>query len=174
MAGTISISVELFEGLVDEIIQQLLNQGFEALYFLNGHGANLEPLKRCIARYPAAKISLKSWWDFDEVNALRQQYYGQWEGMHATPSEIAITQATHRIVTSQEACEPPKPLTAQYIQEHAGDKHGPPAEHRALFPDGRVGSHSALAKPEHGVAILEAASRAVVKDCLALNLRVRD
>jgi len=163
--GTISISVECFELLVNEIIEQLISQGFETLFFLNGHGANLDPLKRCIARFPEANIRLKSWWDYDEVNVLRRQYYGDWEGMHATPSEIAITQSTHRIVDEGFASEPPEKLSAQYIRAHSGDKHGPPDEHRASFPDGRVGSHSALAKPEHGVSLLEAASVAVMKDC---------
>lgn len=164
--GTISVSTELFESLVDEIIQQLIQQGFEVIYFLNGHGANLEPLKRCIAKLPSAKIRLKSWWDFDEVNLLRQAYYGAWEGMHATPSEIAITQAIYRIVSSDLANEPPEKLTMQYIRDHSGDKHGPPDQHRAQFPDGRIGSHSALARPEHGRAILQAASMAVAEDCI--------
>lgn len=163
--GTISISFECFETIVDEIIQQLSAQGFEYIYFLNGHGANLDPLKRCIARFPDVQIRLKSWWDFDEVNTLRQQYYGNWEGMHATPSEIAITQATHRTVMSELASEPPERLSAAYIRAHSGDKHGPPDEHRKQFPDGRVGSHSALANPAQGQAILKAASAAVMKDC---------
>lgn len=165
--GTISVSAELFENLVGEIIQQLIQQGFEGIYFLNGHGANVEPLKLCIAKFPGAQIRLKNWWDFDEVNSLRQTYYGDWEGMHATPSEIAITQATHRIITSDLASEPPEKLTMQYIRDHSGDKHGPPDQHRSQFPDGRVGSHSALAKPEQGKAMLEAASRAVAEDCLS-------
>ena len=163
--GTISLSVECFEKMLDEIIQQLTAQGFEYLYFLNGHGANLDPLKRCIKRFPSAQFRLKSWWDFEEVNSLRQQFYGEWEGMHATPSEVAITQATHRIIEAGSAIKPPKKLTAQYIRNHSGDKHGPPDKHRAQFPDGRVGSHSALAKPEHGQLILRAASLALVKDC---------
>jgi len=163
--GTISISVECFEKLVREIIVQLINQGFERLFFLNGHGANLEPLRRCIARFPEVRMRLKSWWEYNEVNVLRQQYYGDWEGMHATPSEIAITQVGNRIIDKNLALKPPEKLSVEYIQEHSGDKHGPPDEHRALFPDGRVGSHSALAKPEHGVSLLEAASTAVMRDC---------
>ncbi|MGB1311582.1 MAG: creatininase family protein [Leucothrix sp.] len=163
--GTVSISAALFARLASEIIQQLIDQGFEYLYFLNGHGANLEPLRQCIKQFPTANIRLKSWWDFAEVNRLRQEYYGDWEGMHATPSEIAITQATHRTITSELAMTPPRKLTPQYIRDHSGDKHGPPDEHRAQFPDGRAGSHSALARPEHGRALLDAASRALIKDC---------
>ena len=162
--GTISVSAPLFERLVDEILQQLSAQGFQKIYFLNGHGANIEPLKRCAARLETSEVRVRSWWDFAEVNTLRQQYYADWEGMHATPSEIAITQFTHRVIEHSSAEQPPEKLTPDYIKTHSGDKHGPPDEHRQQFPDGRVGSHSALARPEHGGALLETAGRAVADD----------
>ena len=136
--GTISVSAPLFERLVDEILQQLSAQGFQKIYFLNGHGANIEPLKRCAARLETS--------------------------MHATPSEIAITQFTHRVIEHSSAEQPPEKLTPDYIKAHSGDKHGPPDEHRQQFPDGRVGSHSALARPEHGGALLETAGKAVADD----------
>jgi creatinine amidohydrolase len=85
--------------------------------------------------------------------------------MHATPSEIAITMATDRQPpVPAEALEPPRRLDAAFIKAHAGDRHGPPDDHRRAFPDGRVGSHSALARPEHGRALLDAAARAVAAD----------
>ena len=98
------------------------------------------------------------------MNALRHKYYGDWEGMHATPSEVAITQAALRVVEHPDADTPPPKLSAAYIAAHAGDKHGPAREHRRDFPDGRVGSHSALATPEHGRALLGPAARAVAED----------
>ena len=61
---------------------------------------------------------------------------------------------------------PPDKLTTEYIKAHSGDKHGPPDEHRQQLPDGRVGSHSALARPEHGETLLEAAGKAVASDFL--------
>ena len=160
--GTVSISVELFEALVREIMDGLTAQGFRHVYFLNGHGANLEPLRCAAADRPGVRI--RSWWDFAEVNAIRQREFGDWEGMHATPSEIAITQATHRIVPPGDAAEPPRKLTADFIRAHAGARHGPPDRHRHDFPDGRVGSHSALARPEIGRELLRAAARAVARD----------
>jgi creatinine amidohydrolase len=81
--------------------------------------------------------------------------------MHATPSEVAITQAVVRVVTHPDADTAPRKLSAEYIAAHAGDKHGPADQHRTDFPDGRVGSHSALARPEHGVQLLAAAAKAV-------------
>ena len=166
--GTISVSAELFESLVTEILDGLSGHGFDRFYFVNGHGANLDPLKRVAAAFRekrgTTRIRIRSWWDFDAVNALRRELYGDWEGMHATPSEVAITQATCRIVPPGDAASPPERLPPGYVERHAGDRHGPPGEHRRRFPDGRVGSHSALAAPEHGAALLEAAANAVAED----------
>ncbi len=169
--GTISISKPVFLSLVGEIIAGLLGQGFEILYFVNGHGANIAPLGEAADSFPDAHIRIRNWWDFETVDRLRTKYYGDWEGMHATPSEVSITQSTHRIVQPGDAAEPPEKLSARYIQTHAGDRHGPPDEHRRRFPDGRVGSHSALADPAHGDALLAAAIEAVADDYSQLCLR---
>ncbi len=166
--GTVSLSPTVFEAMAGEIFEGLVKQGFRHVYVLNGHGANLDPLSRVADDIGGKRVLIRSWWDFDAVNRLRKDLYGEWEGMHATPSEVAITQAAHRIVEpSAEAQTPPEALSPEYIAEHAGDRHGPPDEHRARFPDGRVGSHSALAKPEHGRALLEAAEIAVAEDYAA-------
>jgi len=164
--GTLSISEPLFRAFAAEVLAGLATQGYGCIYVLNGHGANIAPLAAAIAGLtPSPPLRLKSWWEFEPVNALRRQWYGDWEGMHATPSEIAITMATHRRVAPPEAAlAPPERLSADYIRAHAGDRHGPPDEHRRAFPDGRVGSHSALARPEHGTALLAAAAEAVAAD----------
>lgn len=163
--GTISISEGTFAALAGEVIDALLHHGFGPVYVLNAHGANLAPLRGLIAERPEAPIQLKSWWDFEPVNALRQAWYGDWEGMHATPSEVAITMAAIRCPPVPEAArQPPQKLSADYIRAHSGDRHGPPEAHRREFPDGRVGSHSALATPEQGRALIETAARAVAED----------
>ena len=163
--GTLSLSVETYTKTVEELVKGLTHHGFDKIYILNGHGANLEPIGSVVSKIATTKIRLKSWWDFEEVNKIRSGLYGEWEGMHATPSEIAITQAAHRHIEHPHLDAPEK-LSADFIKAHAGDKHGPPDEHRARFPDGRVGSHSSLAKPEHGEKLIEAATAAISKDYL--------
>jgi len=163
--GTISIPEPLFRALAEAVLAGLAAQGFACIYLLNGHGANLPPLRAALAQVPQARARLRSWWDFEPVNALRRAYYGDWEGMHATPSEIAITMATHRqVVPPEAALAPPRKLSAAFLAAHSGDRHGPPDAHRLAFPDGRVGSHSALARPEHGHALLAAAANALAED----------
>ena len=160
--GTVSLSPTVYEGIIHDVLKSLSHHGFEKIYVLNGHGANLEILEN-VVKSRQFDVQIRNWWDFDAVNVLRNQFYGDWEGMHATPSEISITQHTHRIV-NMDGLDPPGKLSAQYIAAHSGDKHGPPDDHRANFPDGRVGSHSGLAQPEHGRRLLEAAAMAVAND----------
>ena len=164
--GTVSIPPNTFRELAGAICRSLASQGFSNFYFLNGHGANLEPLKSVSGDIGGGEVRVMSWWDFPEVNELRRHNFGEWEGMHATPSEVAITQAVDRSVQSSLAEMPPRMLSPEYIRAAAGDRHGPPDRHRAEFPDGRVGSHSALATPEIGLELLEAAANAVASDYL--------
>ena len=162
--GTVSLSAGLFKDVVSEILDGFIAQGFQHIFILNGHGANLEPLGQIISTLPAGTVRLKSWWDYEAVQILRKKFYGDWEGMHATPSEVAITQALHRVVPAGDAQSPPTKLSTEYIAAHSGDRHGPPEDHRANFPDGRVGSHSALATPEQGNNIFDTAISAVAED----------
>ncbi|MGB1829890.1 MAG: creatininase family protein, partial [Paracoccaceae bacterium] len=62
------------------------------------------------------------------------------------------------------AAIPPEQVSPEFIKTHAGDRHGPPDDHRAAFPDGRVGSHSALATPEIGDELLSVAARAIAEE----------
>jgi creatinine amidohydrolase len=88
--------------------------------------------------------------------------------MHATPSEISITQVTHKVLPPGDAVKPPKKLSASFIKKHAGDRHGPPDQHRKQFPDGRVGSHSALANSKVGQQLINTAVNALSEDYLAM------
>ena len=160
--GTMSVSEPVFSALFAEVVAGLRSQGFRHVYVLNAHGANLAPMRAVADTMQGVRIS--SWWDFETVNAIRQDLYGAFEGMHATPSEIAITQTACRQVTSEAALSPPRRLSSAEMAERAGDRHGAPDRHRREFPDGRVGSHSALARPEDGARLLAAAIDAVVAD----------
>lgn len=160
--GTISVSEATFTALVSDIIASLASHGFRRLYVLNGHGANLAPL-RALATDGPLTLRIRSWWDYPATNALRQSLYGDWEGMHATPSEIAITMARHRRI-ERAPLPAPEALDAAFRAAHAGDRHGPPDAHRARFPCGRVGSWSELARPEHGQDLVDLAIKEAAED----------
>lgn len=162
--GTVSVTTELFQETLKQVCEGLLAQGFQGVFIVNGHGANLEPARAVAAALPEGLVRIQSWWDPEPVAKMRAQMFGDWEGMHATPSEIAITQAIHGSKPEGAAAEPPEKLSPEYIAAHSGDRHGPPDEHRARFPDGRVGSHSALATPKQGERLLTTAAAALAKD----------
>lgn len=162
--GTVSVSSDLFEDLLKQICDGLLAQGFEGVFIVNGHGANLAPARAVASSLPNGAVHIQSWWDPAPIARLRSEMFGRWEGMHATPSEVAITQVFHGCKPVGDAAAPPEPLSAAYIKAHSGDRHGPPEAHRAQFPDGRVGSHSALASPELGQRLLATAATALATD----------
>jgi len=70
-----------------EVLESLMKGGFGHIYFLNGHGANLLPIQTAINKVPTLTCRIRSWWEFEPVNHLRQKLYGDWEGMHATPKD---------------------------------------------------------------------------------------
>ena len=179
--GTVSVSAATFVQVVQDVVDSLAAGGFTAFYFLNGHGANIAPVRcachdvhqrRVLARPPPPppplRFRLKSWWELPETDALRRRLYGAGEGMHATPSEISITLAlaADRFPAPREGRWPPLPaeLPAEYLRDHAGDAHEDARAHRAAFPDGRVGSHPALSRARHGRELLATAARELAAD----------
>ena len=169
--GSISVRSTTLIALLEDIVQSLAYSGFRQIYFLNGHGANIAALrsfihdwqqKSTLCNGDTLRFKIKSWWEFTQVNHLRQRLYGDREGMHATPSEISITQYTHRVVKHSEG--PFIKLDTQFYQNHAGDNHSNSIEHRKQFPSGAVGSDPTLAKPEDGQALLELASQELISD----------
>src|SRR2546427_3054283 len=168
--GTMSVRASTLMALVDDCISSLARHGFERFYFLNGHGGNLAPLKAAFQDIHAklsVRLRVRSWWDYPAADKLRKDLYGEREGMHATPSEVAITQFLHPQAIRRPAMPPAKPLSAQFLREHAGDDHGNAGSLRAQFPDGRVGSDPALATPEDGKRLFDAAVEDGMEDYLA-------
>jgi creatinine amidohydrolase len=81
--------------------------------------------------------------------------YGDREGQHATPSEIALTL---HLESSLEAKQRPLPEPAA-----AGPIHGP-EDFRRRHPDGRMGSDPYLARAEHGARFLDLAAEDLAED----------
>lgn len=167
--GTISVRSTTLMSIVTDYVRSLASQGFERFYFLNGHGGNVGPLRAACQDLQAEgsvsgdgsrgdlRFFFRNWWEYPAADALRRELYGDAEGLHATPSEVAITQALFpQHPKAAPAAAPPR-LSLEYLRDHAGDNHADAGRHRRQFPDGRVGSDSALARPEHGRALLDAA-----------------
>lgn len=176
--GTISLRPTTLISVIIDYVQSLASQGFRHFYFLNGHGGNLAPAQcafqelhadRSLGRSDRAALTfrLRSWWDYPEANALRQQLYGTGEGMHATPSELAITRALLPLDCPPDDLPASVALDADFIKRHSGDNHADALAHRTRFSDGRVGSHSGLGLADHGTELVTLAAQAGARDYAA-------
>lgn len=173
--GTVSTRPTTLIALIVDYVRSLAGQGFKKIYFLNGHGANIAVARAAFQEIHAGvsfgdggakPVDLKtvSWWDLPSVAALRDELYGDQEGMHATPSEIALTQHILPGSARSGGETPPEALPPEFLQDHAGDQHPDAPRHKQRFPDGRVGSHSGLANAADGARLFEAAVADLVVD----------
>ena len=166
-AGTITVRAEVMMQVIQDYIRSLARHGFTHFYFLNGHGANIGVANAAfqdlyLARSlqvspttPALRCRLRSWWEYDKTNQLRGQLFGDFEGMHATPSEVALTQALYPDSAHPATMAAPRPLSSAEFRDFGGDKHFDAHVHRQNHPDGRVGSDPGLASATLGEQLLE-------------------
>ena len=175
-AGSLTTRPSTFMALIEDVVRSLAIHGFERFYFLNGHGANVATLRAAFQEiYAAASLApddnrpslrcrARSWWDLPRVDALRRELYGEAEGLHATPSEIALTQHLFPDSIGPVTAGPAEKLSVDERRDRAGDDHYDAADHRRRFPDGLVGSNPSLASPEDGKRLFEAAVADAVAD----------
>ncbi|MSQ69989.1 MAG: creatininase family protein [Betaproteobacteria bacterium] len=173
--GTVSLRASTLMALIEDYVRSLARQGFTHFYFLNGHGGNIAPARAAFqdiysawslgdAGGTAVRCRLRSWWEYPAVDSLRRALYGAGEGLHATPSEVAITQHAQPGSARKTTLGAPERVSAAFLRDHGGDNHWDADSHRQAFPDGRVGSDSALATPEHGKQLIEAAVEGAAAD----------
>lgn len=185
--GTIAVRAATLLALLVDVLHALADQGFKRIYLLNGHGANIAVARAAFQDFylerariggatPIPQCRLRSWWEYPQVDQLRRDWYGAHEGLHATPSEIAIAMAVEpehgtraREQGLSTASSAPTPLSPAFLRDHGGDNHLDAASHQRAFPDGRVGSHSLLATHEQGVALLAAAVDDAAADVAAFE-----
>lgn len=165
--GTISLRPSTLIAVLQDYVFSLSRNGFRRFYFLNGHGGNISTVQAAFAEIYAAqsfrseapsadiRCKLANWYTMPEIKALSRELYADKEGHHATPSEIAVTQHAYpeRIKTGRlEALAPYTRFPSDAV------------DFRQCFPDGRIQSDSALARPEHGARLVESCVAAVIKD----------
>lgn len=158
--GTISLKPSTMIQLVKDYVACLAKAGFTKFFFINGHGGNIATLKAAFAETYAYLTDLNvpnaekvqcqvgNWFMCGSVYKLAQELYGDREGSHATPSEVAVTQFVYPEAIKQ------APLSPEVGKGH---KIYGAVDFRQRYPDGRMGSNPALATPEHGKQFYELA-----------------
>lgn len=163
--GTISLRPSTLLSVVVDALESLTRAGFERFFFVNGHGGNAATVSAAFSelysqltdRDPEfagrVRCILHNWWQTPGIKAISDRLYGDAEGQHATPSEVALTQhldpsTIHK--AELDAIERQEPII------------GSPADFRRRYPDGRINSDPSLARPEHGAELLATAVEELV------------
>ena len=167
--GTISLRPSTLIMLVKDYVTSLTKVGFSKFYFINGHGGNIATLKAAfsetyahledlqIANAEKVQCQVANWFMCGSVYKLAKELYGNQEGSHATPSEVAVTQYVYPEAIKQ------APLSTEVATGH---KIYGAANFREHYPDGRMGSNPALATPEHGKQFYDLAVKELSNDYL--------
>jgi creatinine amidohydrolase len=156
--GTISLRPSTLMLVVRDYLTSLTKAGFTKFFFINGHGGNMATLKAAFSETYAylsdiqvdteIQCHLANWFMGGSVYRLAKELYGNEEGSHATPSEVAVTQYLYPESIKQAELAPLTP---------AGHRIYGAADFRRSYPDGRMGSNPNLATPEHGKQFFDAA-----------------
>lgn len=163
--GTISLRPSTFQAALCDWIQSLTRQGFQRLYFFNGHGGNTASIEAAFSevysRFSLAAqvcpfaLKVRSWWQLPGLGELTAQLFPSGHGSHATPSEISITLCAYPETVKQSACTPAVAPTGPVRDA---------LDFRARFPDGRIGSDPSQASAAAGAALIDAAVVGLLAD----------
>ncbi|MGC5195920.1 creatininase family protein [Aphanothece microscopica] len=166
-AGTVSLQPSTLLAVLHDVVLSLARHGFERIFVINGHGGNIATAKAAFAQAHASaaarglpqaerlRCRLANWFMAPPVMQKARELYGEREGHHATPSEIALTlHLEPSLVAKQRPLPTPAP---------AGPIHGP-EDFRRRHPDGRMGSDPYLASATDGALFLDLAATALSSD----------
>jgi creatinine amidohydrolase len=168
--GSMTLRPSTLIALVRDYVKPLARYGFTRFFFINGHGGNIATLKAAFAETYAVlteahipqasqvRCTVANWYMCRSVYTLAKELYGDQEGSHATPSEVALTQYVYPDHIKQAELVPQVAPVGYPIYD--------PADFRQHYPDGRMGSNPALATPEHGQKLYEAAVKDLTNDYL--------
>jgi creatinine amidohydrolase len=156
--GTVSLRPTTMIALIKDVILSLTSHGFTHLFFLNGHGGNIDSLNAAFSEiYAEHSFSKKpspthfhlwNWYDGDRVKALIEKNFKDSEGSHATPSELSLSFYAHpNAVKSADL----------YHDVSIKDKFRDCFDFKNSFPDGRMGADSSLASIDIGKELFEKA-----------------
>ncbi|WP_421657300.1 creatininase family protein [Leptothermofonsia sp. ETS-13] len=158
--GSISLRPSTLILVIRDYITSLARAGFTRFFFINGHGGNVATLKAAFSevyatladlnlpRADQVRCQVNNWYMGSSVYKLAKELYGDQEGSHATPSEVAVTQYVYPEAIKQATLSP------EVSKDH---RIYTATDFRRRYPDGRMGSNPALATPEHGKQFYELA-----------------
>ena len=163
-SGSITLRPSTLISVVCDVINSLSRHGFDRFFFLNGHGGNIATLNAAFSEVyaesslgtagtnrPSVRCCVENWWNHSSIMDISKRYFGDAEGSHATPSEVALTYFGFP--------EDGKRVSQNKLSPQIAPKGKiyDAADYRRRFADGRIGSDPSLASAEIGKQLFEAA-----------------
>ena len=155
--GSVTLRPTTLVAVVRDVILSLARHGFRRIFFVNGHGGNTASIHagffeayadapRLVEGGDDLRCECREWWTAPAAAALSEELFGDRDGDHASASEVSVASAAYpdHVKSAEMAAEPP-PSTHVFG----------PADFRRRYPEGRMGSHPALASVEAGQRIIE-------------------
>ena len=168
--GSITLRPTTLIAVIQDIVNSLIQHGFERFYFLNGHGGNVSTTQAAFSEIYAqasmgrsptdqsrVRCRLVNWWEAEGVMALSKELFGEADGSHATCGEVSLTQYAYPDSIKTAEMDPPIAPTGPIYDA---------ADYRRRFPDGRIGSNPSLANPEAGEKLFRKSLAGLEKDYL--------
>jgi creatinine amidohydrolase len=167
-SGTITLRPSTMIAVMMDWAQSLTRHGFERIYWLNGHGGNINTINaafsemyhgitfdRVGSNHPLLRCMLRNWWDLNGVNDICRQLFPVGEGSHATPSEVSVTYFGYPDAQKRVEMTPKIAPNGPILDAE---------DYRRRFPDGRIGSDPSQASVAAGEKIVNAAVKAVISE----------
>jgi len=102
--GSASLRPSTLIAVVGDIVKSFARHGFDRFFFINGHGGNVPSVQAAFSEIyaersfaadggnrPPVRCEVRNWWQIKSVIAIADEVFGDAEGFHATPSEVALT-----------------------------------------------------------------------------------
>jgi creatinine amidohydrolase len=166
--GSITLRPSTLILVICDMVNSLVQHGFERFYFLNGHGGNTATATAAFSEiyaqaslgpremeFPNIRCLLRNWWEAEGVMKLSRELFGEADGSHATCGEVSLTQYAYSESIKSSEMDPPIAPTGPIYDA---------ADYRRRFPDGRIGSNPSLANPDAGKVLFEKALGGIVSD----------
>ncbi|MDP6688353.1 MAG: creatininase family protein [Alphaproteobacteria bacterium] len=172
--GSMTLRPATMIQVIGDYVNSLAHHGFDKFFFVNGHGGNSATIEAAFQEIytaysldggktggnePSVRCRLRNWWQGEKTYKLIKELFGDKDGMHATISEVSVTQHLFpEHIKSAPDMGPPEPFKNRWSDA---------TDYRAKFPDGRIASHPYLATPEAGKKIFEAAVKEIGEEVTA-------
>ncbi len=162
--GSMTLRPTTLIAVIRDMVNSLAHHGFDRFFLINGHGGNVATVTAAFgeiyaesslgiaaANRPSLRCRLSNWYQNAAVDGVSKTHFGDAEGSHATPSEVALTYFGFPEDGKRVHRDQLTPALAPKGTIYDAD------DYRRQFPDGRIGSNPGLATAEIGKQVFDAA-----------------